>query len=503
VSATVTGTETRGERPYLLTRLYELQRDRPSAVAVVDEYGTTSYRRLWLQATHLSERLAKAGVGRGDVVGLTTGRDATFVVGALAAWLAGAAYLPLDLGHPRLRLERIVADAGPALVVGSAATVGRGADLGVAEMVADGATSPGGDTGPPPPLASADPAYMIYTSGTTGQPKGVVVSHGSLENLVRWHNHEYGVTPRDRALQTASVGFDAAVWEIWPYLAAGATVVVCADDDRLLAPDLADQLREHACTMAFVGTPLAEEMLAMGLVPPGLRYLLTGGDLLRVTGAPPPGCCLVNHYGPTEATVVTTSFRVSDHAVGAIPPIGAPISGARVLLCDDRRAEVADGAVGEIFIGGVGVALGYHRQPELTAQRFVRVPGHDGVWYRTGDLASRSGGVLTFAGRADREQLKVRGVRVEADEIEAALLAVPNVTGAAVTTIGRNADCVLVAYVVSASDIPVPLIREHVAARLPASILPNRYVFGRHLPTTPTGKIDRDRIAALVAQEVG
>jgi non-ribosomal peptide synthetase component F len=289
---------------------------------------------------------------------------------------------------------------------------------------------------------------------------------------------------------------------LWPALSAGATVVTCPDNARWNAFELAEYLERHDCTLAFVGTPLAEELLAMGLIPGGMRYLLTGGDVLRITGIPPRGCTLVNHYGPTEATVVTTSWHVRNPVVGELPPIGRPIRNARIDLRDEKLQVVSDGVCGEIFISGDVLAHGYYRDQEQTDERFVSLPGRTGRWYRTGDTAVRNNGVYSFSGRVDRAQLKIRGIRIEASEIEAALATLPGVRAAAVAALGTGIDCVLSAYLVSDAHLGPRIVRSHLADKLPAAVVPSRFCYGPGMPLTSNGKIDREAVQSLLEHDI-
>ncbi|MEU0240450.1 carbamoyltransferase C-terminal domain-containing protein [Nocardiopsis sp. NPDC006198] len=316
-----------------------------------------------------------------------------------------------------------------------------------------------------------------------------------------WHNRAYSIGPDDRTLHTASLDFDAAVWEIWPYLAAAATVVACPDEDRVVADFAAEQLADQRCTIAFLATPLAEEVIRLAPGLPELRFLLTGGDTLRLPAPVTGPWRLVNHYGPTVTTVVTTAHTVVDVTAGAIPPIGRAIHGVRIVLLGADLRPVRAGTEGEIFVGGRGLALGYLGDPELTAARFVAVPGRSGRWYRTGDLAVSESGVLTFRGRVDLEQLKVRGVRIEAAEIEAALMACPGVDVAAVTMLGTGADGLLVAAVATARPPVLAQLRAFLAARLPTAAIPNCFVFVDRLPLTGNGngKIDRRLVMQLAS----
>ena len=283
-----------------------------------------------------------------------------------------------------------------------------------------------------------NPAYVIFTSGSAGEPEVCRGGQAGLANLVRWHNTAYGVGVGTRALHSAGLSFDATVWEVWPYLCAGGTIVVAPDEVRVRPDALIELAAERRIEIAFLTTPLAEEVLRMPELRPGWRLLLTGGDRLRMTGRP-VGYRLVNHYGPTEATVVTTTADVTDARLDSHPSIGRPIAGAQVRLLDADLGPVPPGEIGEIVIGGRGVALGYRGRPDLTAAAFVAGPDGSGVWYRSGDLGwFGPTGELEFIGRRDREQLKVRGVRVEAAEIEGEALRHPRVRAALAVTTGLS-----------------------------------------------------------------
>ena len=289
---------------------------------------------------------------------------------------------------------------------------------------------------------------MIYTSGSTGVPKGVEITHANLSHLVRWHRDTFSVTRQDRASHLAGLGFDAAVWEIWPHLAAGATVCL-ADDAVRSSPELMQQwmIRERV-TIGFVPTVHAAPMMAMEWpATTALRVLLTGGDVLH--HAPPAQLPfdVVNNYGPTECTVVATSSVLKPGSHGA-PPIGRPIAGTSVYLLDEYGEQVPDGSTGEIYIGGSGVGRGYRNLPESTERSFLPDPfaGASGArMYRTGDRGvRRPDGEIEFRGRLDR-QTKIRGQRVELDEIGSILTHHPSIDFAtAITNIsegGENRTC--------------------------------------------------------------
>jgi amino acid adenylation domain-containing protein len=483
------------------------------AIAIVDGPVVASYRRLDRESSRLAARLRQLGVRRDVVVGVWGERSAEFTMMTLAVWKAGGGYMPLDRALPVERISFMLRTAGARVLVG------RGIDADVAapgcERLDLSAGIPGALDVPREPRQPGDTAYVIYTSGSTGEPKGVAVADASLANLISWHVAAFGVTPADRATCMANVGFDAAVWEVWPYLAAGAEVHVVPHAARSDAYALRTWLVETSASMAFVPTPMAEQLLALSW-PDGaaLRTLLTGGDVLH--GRPPRGLPfeVINNYGPTEATVVATSTRVAPAAgEQGLPPIGLPIANTRVYLLNTGGDVVPDGETGEIWIAGAGVALRYVNRPELSAQRFASDPFVPGDrMYRTGDLGRRRpDGQLLFAGRAD-DQVKVRGCRVEPAEIVSALNTHPGVSASAVRVWGEGADARLVGYVVPrAQAIGEATLCAHLRATLPEYMVPGVFVTLEALPITTHGKVNRsalpapppslnDSVAAIVAE---
>jgi amino acid adenylation domain-containing protein len=492
-------------------------RQRPGSPAIIDQAGVTTFSQLWQQGLVVAEALRAAGIpgGNSALTAIAAARGSLFVGAALGSWLAGCAYVPLDMLNPVLRLRAMVEEARPAVLLAGGDSAGSGALLGLPEIgISDRSgdafvtaavdVSRPGAAGVPAAAAVADPvAYVMYTSGTTGRPKGVVIGHASLANLARWFAGRYQITAQDRMLHTAGLGFDASVLEIFPFLAVGATVVACPDEDRLLTGAVADWCERFGCSVTFLSTALCERALATGFAPETLRYLITGGDRLRLPCPPPTAYTLINVYGPAESTVATTAHDVTSGAAGDTPPIGRLVSGAQLVVCGQDQREVAPGDAGELYIGGAPLAHGYLHQPELTSERFVRLPGRSGRWYRTGDLGqwAGSGGaddVLLFCGRADREQLAVRGVRVEAGEIEAALLAVPGVIAAAVT-VPQVAGVALAAVLAASDQLSPRFLRRALAARIPAYLIPDQFIMVGQLPLTANGKVDRQAVAQLVA----
>ena len=474
----------------------------PGNVAVRAPDGTLTYGELSSRAERMARRLRQAGVQPGDLVGLCLRRSASLVVGALAILQADCAYVAIDPAYPDERMRWMLDDSGAAVVVGDAGTADRLGSYGDRSTVVVEGDGEWPDGSSPeswkPPLAT-DPAYVVYTSGSTGQPKGVVVEHASLANLVEWHRDAFALGAGDRCTQIASPGFDASIWEIWPCLASGASLHIVPEDLRSDPVGLRNWLVAESITVTFLPTAVAEAVMGLAWPEEGaLRYLLTGGDAL--TRRPPPGLgfTVVNNYGLSETAVVATSGVVAPGDEG-LPSIGRPIKGVVVEVVDDQLQPVPAGVPGELVVGGVAVGRGYLNRPELTTERFLGGP--EGRRYRTGDrVCWRPDGELEFLGRTD-DQLSIRGFRVEPGEIVAALNAHPAIGASVVVGTGTSsADRQLVAYVVAAGGDrpPTDELREFLAGLLPEYLLPSSYLWLDRLPLTPHGKVDRDALPPAV-----
>ena len=472
----------------------------PDAVALVFEEQSLTYAELNARANQLAHRLIASGVRPDARVALCTARSPAMVVSQLAILKVGGAYVPLDPAYPSERLAYILRDADPVLLLADG--TGRQA-LGEFALSQQPTLDPDAlqpcnarcDDPQVRGLTSAHLAYVIYTSGSTGHPKGVMVEHRQLNNLVAWHQAAFDVRAGSRQATTAGTAFDASAWEIWAPLCAGGTLLLppahCQDPAALLA-----WWRDQPLDVTFLVTPLAELALSQGTPSPTLRRLLIGGDRLRQWPANlPDGLTLVNNYGPTETTVVATSGTPSKDGLSCI---GKPVANARVYLLDAHGQPVPLGATGEIYIGGAGVARGYLNRPELTAQCFIADPfsaAPGARMYRTGDLARYlPDGTLEFLGRND-QQVKIRGNRIECGEIEACLASHPIVREAAVIAHDdAHGHPRLTAYVTvrpeHAASALARTLREYLLVRLPDYMVPAAFVQLDALPLTPNGKLD-------------
>ncbi|HEY0783342.1 MAG TPA: amino acid adenylation domain-containing protein, partial [Thermoanaerobaculia bacterium] len=501
----------------LVLRRFEAQAaERPGALAIVQETERLSYGELNARANRLARELRGLGVGAEVRVGVLLPRSIELVVAVLAIVKAGGAYVPLDPSYPAERHALLLEDAWqgierPVLLsrrslverLGDrfAETGARLLDIGEIETEEAAARVAANLDLAPAPESTA---YVIYTSGSTGRPNGVEVAHRSLSNLVRWHQATYGVVPEDRATLVAGPGFDASVWELWPYLTAGASLWIPDEETRTLPAELVAWLASSSITLSFLPTPLAEAVLVEELPERvALRSLLTGGDRLQRSPTAGRPFRLFNHYGPTESTVVATAAAIEAGATSL--PIGRPIDNVRAWLLDRELQPVPVGVPGELYLAGGGLARGYLGSAEQTAERFLpdlfaAEPGER--LYRTGDLARwRSSGSLEFLGRID-SQVKVRGVRIELGEIESALARRPEVRGAVVLAREEATGRRLVAFVVpargDAADLTTTL-KSALLRELPEAMVPSALVLLETFPLTANGKVDRRALAELAA----
>ncbi|MFE3643399.1 non-ribosomal peptide synthetase [Streptomyces sp. NPDC059169] len=488
----------------LLSRLRAAVRAHPARPAVHAVDGSLDFAALDRRTTALARALQEHGVRRGDRVGIHLTRTADLPVALLAAWRAGAAYVPLDPAYPAERIAFMAADARLAAVVSTDAAPP--VPDGVPVLRPDTAPADRGTDGPvtactPHPL---DSAYVIYTSGSTGRPKGVEVPHGAVADLAAALEATGAYRPEPGVVAwNASVSFDASVQQ-WIRVCRGDTLVVIDDAHRAEPARLARLLAERNVTDLDL-TPSHWQLLREPLAGARVPRLFMGGEPVPARTwreLAEGGIDALNLYGPTECTVDASTTSIT----GPAPHLGEPLPGVRAHLLDDRLAPVTVvGAVGELYLAGPGLAHGYPGHPGLTAGRFVAdpfAPEPGARMYRTGDLARRTAeGLLEYVGRVDR-QVKLRGFRIEPGEVEHALGALVGVTAAAVTVHeAAPGDHRLAGYVTGAAARPADLLAE-LRRTLPAHLVPSTVTVLDALPLTPNGKVDHRSLPAPAADDV-
>ncbi|MGN9762080.1 amino acid adenylation domain-containing protein, partial [Streptomyces sp. SD31] len=480
----------------------------PERIAVEFDGQALSYGELNARANQLARRFLELGAGPEEFVAMALPRSADLVVSALAAFKAGAAYLPVDPAYPAERIAHLVGDAAPTLVVTTSAGAAGLPDTAAPLLLIDSAETAAAvaglpahdvtDAERPTPLRPEHPAYMIYTSGTTGRPKGVVVTHTGLPGLVDIFTRDCAAGPDSRILQHLSPSFDASFWELAMALLTGATLVV-APQETTPGPELAELATRYAATHLSLTTSVLG-LLPEGSLPDGLT-LVVGAETIppelveRWSG----GRTMLNSYGPTETTVCST---MSGPLSGPLtPPIGSPVTNTAVYVLDAALRPVAPGVPGELYAAGPHLARGYHGRPALSAERFVANPfGAPGTrLYRTGDLVRwLPNGELEYLGRVDT-QVKIRGLRIEPTEIEAVITERPHLARAAVIVReDRPGDRRLVAYVVPepGHTLDAAALRAELRETLPDHMIPTAFVALDALPLTINGKLDRKALPA-------
>ncbi|MEV0031839.1 amino acid adenylation domain-containing protein [Nocardia sp. NPDC050793] len=490
--------------PTPATTLVAMLEDRvaaaPEHVAVASDDIELTFDALNRRANRLAHWLIGRGVGAEDIVALRMATSVEFILASIAVLKAGAAYLPIDPAYPADRIEYLLSDARPELVLDVDA-------LAAAEAEAvDRLDANPSDMDRRAPLHPSNTAYVIYTSGSTGKPKGVPVPHEAIAEHLIGFNDEWDLTPDDRVLQSTSVSFDASLLDIYVTLTAGARVVVPKPNAYRDIPYVADLVTRHGISVLH----MVPSMLATFLVLPEvndwrtLRHVPVGGEAL-------PGevadrfatqfdAELRNHYGPTEAVVCSTHIPVEGPQGTGIVPIGLPNQNVYAYLLDGALQLVPNGVVGEIYLGGRQLARGYLHRPGLSAERFVADPFLPGErLYRTGDLARRNAaGEIEFIGRAD-EQVKVRGHRIELGEVESTVTDYPGAAHCVViVTEHESLGPILAGYVVPVpgTELDLDEVRAFVAARLPEYMVPAALTVIDEVPLTAHGKLDKRALPA-------
>jgi amino acid adenylation domain-containing protein len=493
----------------------------PAVILASEPSPSISYAELNRRSNRLVHQLRARGVGPDVLVGVALGRSLELAVALLAVLKAGGAYVPLDPQTPGERLRHVLDDSGLKLLLTDRQTLAALPALdGVQSLCLDTLPDDGASDNLPVTVEPQNLAYVIYTSGSTGRPKGVSISHAALSEFIERAIDYSDLREGDRVLQFATSSFDGFVEQFFPPLCHGASVVL--RDARLWdSATLHQVILEHGITLADLPAAywywLVQEYAAN---PPAhfgaLRQIHVGGEAMAVDGlrlwqqAGLGHVRLLNTYGPTEATVVSTIHDCSALTADAVSwrgiPIGHGLAARRLYVLDDDLNLLPQGAVGELYIGGPGLARGYHRQPTLSAERFIADPFASGErLYRTGDRARlRADGAVEYVGRVDH-QVKIRGFRIELGEIESRLQQCPGIREAVVLALPLNGSLQLVAYLVADQDVLDGVagqsafrqqVRASLQARLPDYMVPGHLLLLAELPLTPSGKLDRKALPA-------
>jgi amino acid adenylation domain-containing protein len=480
----------------------------PESVAIKEGTRLMTYAELDLCANRVANELCRRGVKLEESVVVFLPASCEFLIAVIGVLKAGGTYFPVDDSTPTKRLEFLLNDSHSRLVLSNEAGMNRlhdwsGKALDLAQIIRPSKAA--ADKNPGVPSDSHRTAYLLYTSGSTGQPKGVQIEHHSLTNFVCHYHHHFNLTPQDRSSMLAYVAFDVSVSDIWPILCAGGMVVVppkgiLGDPDELIR-----WLETEEVTLSFVPTGLVEILFTRPWPRQmNLRYLVTGGDRLRVR--PPAGLPfkVINGYGPTECTVFgTLSVVTPDDGRNTPPPIGRPLDNVKAYVLDEKLRLLPVGEAGELYLGGAQLARGYLNRPELTREQFIPDPfvGEPGArMYRTGDWACwLPNGELDFLGRNDY-QIQIRGYRVELGEIEALLFAHDGVQQVCcVPQLIDGMPTGVVAHIVPKTislDIS-KMLRVHLEAQLPEYMVPSQFVMHERLPLTPQGKVNRAAMMSM------
>lgn len=456
--------------------------DGSSKTAVVFEGKKLTYGELLRESRHVAGVLQEMSLGKEEIVGVFLPRGLAMYPAIYGILKAGGAYLPMDPVYPDARLRYMIKDSGLRFVLTTQALAPRLEGICRTILMEDLPNAIYRET----TITPGQLAYVIYTSGSSGLPKGVLVEHGSLMNMVLWHQRRFGNSGSDVSTQYAGLGFDATVWEIFPCLAVGATIHVIPESLRLDMEGLNDYYEAHGITISYLPTQICEQF--MRLENHSLRILHTAGDKLKHFEK--RAYILMNNYGPTENTVVATTSELTTHSWNL--PIGKPMDNCQVYVLGQEDVLLPPGARGELCLGGDSLARGYLHREEENQMKFVPNPFGSGRIYRTGDLVRWNGdGELEFLGRNDH-QVKIRGNRIECGEIEAVLAELPGVTQCAVIAhTEENGEGYLTAYVCGEIAPDEGVLKAELGKRLPEYMIPAAIMRIPALPLTPNGKLDR------------
>lgn len=482
----------------------------PENTAAVYQGKQISYCELNLKSNQLANALLEKGIKEGMYVPVWLDRSLEWLIAILGILKTGAAYVPIDPAYPVKRVEYILADASAEIILTDPSR-GNLLPNGIKTEIfyLDQMESLAGFSPEQPDITPHQDAlaYTIYTSGSTGNPKGVMISHHSIQHLVTWHNHYFHVDHTSRLTLVAGLAFDISVWETWSALTAGAVLFIAGNEDRVEASELVNYYSKNRITHGFVPTVLAPSVVAetRHYTDLELKYLFTGGEKLKPVLTSELSYELIDYYGPTECTVYATFKKVKDINGAYVSSIGKPVANAKAYILSENNELLPVGAVGELYIGGNILAKGYLNNEELTALKFIESPFRENEkLYRTGDLARwKPDGDIEFLGRIDN-QVKIRGFRVELGEIERTLTCLDGIQEAAVITKDHaGSNKYIVAFIVFKSDAKADAawVRQQLKEELPGYMIPAQIVSVDKIPLTANGKTDIHFLKELADKE--
>ncbi|EZH74456.1 hypothetical protein ATO12_11855 [Aquimarina atlantica] len=458
----------------------------PNGIAVVSEKSTLTYKELDDRSNQLANYiLSNYTIEKENLIGVMLDRSDQLIISILAILKTGCAYVPIDINYPEERKEYIKKDSECVLIVDEVVLNSFKEDQDkYSENFSTVTIEPG------------YLAYVIYTSGSTGRPKGVMIEHQNLVHLCFWHKDAYNVTQESKSTLFSSIGFDASVWEIYPYLLFGASLYPISEELRYDLDQLPNFLKDHRITHSYIPTSLCQSFIDQEISLP-YTTVLTGGDTLHISK--PTDIVLYNNYGPTEGTVVATYHKVTNGHDDQKIPIGVPISNTEVYILNSELDLLPIGVIGELCISGSGLARGYLNREDLTEEKFVAHPFKPGErLYKTGDLARwLADGTIEFIGRKDT-QVKIRGYRIELGEIESVLSDLSIVQSCCVLARDDgNGSKRLVGYVVVEGTLEKDELEQELHLRLPDYMVPQLWIELEEMPLTSNGKIDRNGLPSL------